>query len=109
MSRARRSCWPAAWRAAGRASGVRRPAAPPAAPVVMRNGTVRVVEAYGGSGGSAAIDWVPQRTDWLGQFLYSSPLAALAGGVSAAAAPDGAVHAAWTVGFPTLGTLSVVL
>jgi len=83
--------------------------APAAAPVAMRNGTVRVVEAYGGSGGSAAIDWVPQRTDWLGQFLYSSPLAALAGGVSAAAAPDGAVHAAWTVGFPTLGTLSVVL
>ena len=83
--------------------------APAAAPVVMRNGTMRVVEAYGGSGGSAAIDWVPQRTDWLGQFLYSSPLAALAGGVSAAAAADGSVHAAWTVGFPTLGTLSVVL
>src|SRR5205085_10432452 len=82
-------------------------AAPAAAPVVLRNGVIRVVEAYD-NGGSAAIDWMPQRDDWLGQFLYSSPLATLLGGVSAAAVPGG-VDAAWTVGFPRLGTLAVVL
>jgi hypothetical protein len=82
---------------------------PAAAPVLLRNGSIRVVEAYGGGrGGSAAIDWMPQRADWLGQFLYSSPLAALVGGVSAAAA-QGGVYAAWTVGFPQLGKLGVVL
>ena len=82
--------------------------APAAAPVVLRSGVIRVVEAYGGSG-SAAIDWMPQRADWLGQFLYSSPLAALVGGVWAAAALGGGVDAAWTVEFPRLGTLGVVL
>jgi hypothetical protein len=81
---------------------------PAAAPVVLRSGAVRVVEAYG-SGSSAAIDWMPQRSDWLGQFLYSSPIATLAGPVSAAAAPTGGVDAAWTVGFPRLGTVAVVL
>ena len=81
---------------------------PAAAPVVLRSGVVRVVEVYG-SGSSAAIDWMPQRNDWLGQFLYSSPLATLVGRVSAAAAPAGGVYAAWTVGFRRLGTLAVVL
>ena len=84
-------------------------AAPPAAaPVRLPNGTIRVVEAYGADG-SAAIDWMPLRNDWLGQFLYSSPLGTLAGFVAAAAAPDGVVHAAWTEAFPTLGEVGVVL
>jgi len=85
------------------ASGV----APAAAPVVLPNGTIRVVEAYGDRG-SAAIDWMPQRNDWLGQFLYTSPLAALAGPVFAAAGPEG-VSAAWTVAFPSLGRVAVVV
>jgi hypothetical protein len=80
---------------------------PAAAPVTLSNGTIRVVEAYG-SRGSAAIDWMPQRRDWLGQFLYTSPLAALAGPIVAAAGAGG-VYAAWTVGFPTLGRLAVVV
>jgi hypothetical protein len=85
------------------------PVAPSAAPVLLPNGAVRVVEAYGaGAAGSAAIDWMPQRNDWLGQFIYSSPLAALAGGVQAVAGPAG-VYAAWTIGFPQLGRLAVVL
>src|SRR5207244_11463882 len=50
----------------------------------------------------------PQRNDWLGQFLYSSPIGALLGGVSASAGADG-VYAAWTVGFPRLGKIGVVL
>ncbi|HEX6702209.1 MAG TPA: hypothetical protein VF101_15885 [Gaiellaceae bacterium] len=83
--------------------------APSAAPVLLPNGAVRVVEAYGaGAEGSAAIDWMPQRNDWLGQFIYSSPLAALAGGVQAVAGAAG-VYAAWTIGFPQLGKLAVVL
>ena len=82
---------------------------PPAAtPVVLPNGVVRVVEAYQ-SGGSAAIDWMPQRRDWLGQFIYTSPLASLVGGGIWAAASPAGVYAAWTVGFPRLGTIAVVL
>ena len=82
--------------------------APAAAPVLLPNGAVRVVEAFQ-SGGSAAIDWMPQRRDWLGQFLYTSPIAALAsGGISTVASLAG-VYAAWTVGFPRLGEIAVVL
>jgi hypothetical protein len=97
-----------------RTSGVTRGGFPPsdvapaATPVLLPNGAVRVVEAYQ-SGGSAAIDWMPQRHDWLGQFLYTSPLAALVGGGIWAAASPAGVYAAWTVGFPQLGTIAVVL
>jgi hypothetical protein len=96
-----------------RTSGVTRGGFPPsdvppaAAPVLLPNGAVRVVEAYQ-SGGSAAIDWMPERRDWLGQFIYTSPLASLLGGISAAASPAG-VYAAWTVGFPRLGKIAIVL
>ena len=84
------------------------PIAPAAAPVRLPNGTIRVVEAYGAEG-SAAIDWMPRRTGWLGQFLYSSPLGTLAGPVMAAAAPDGTVQAAWSEAFQRLGELEIVL
>lgn len=84
------------------------PVPPAAAPVRLPNGTIRVVEAYGAEG-SAAIDWAPVRNDWLGQFLYSSPLGALAGAVAALAAPNGVVYSAWTEAFPRLGEIAVVL
>jgi hypothetical protein len=80
---------------------------PAAAPVVLPGGAVRVVEAYG-AGPAAAIDWMPHGADWLGQFLYSSPLGALAGPV-AAVARGAVVYAAWTTAFPSLGGLGVVL
>jgi hypothetical protein len=51
---------------------------------------------------------MPRGTDWLGQFLYSSPLAVLAGPV-AAVARGSVVYAAWTAAFPQLGQLGVVL
>jgi hypothetical protein len=81
---------------------------PAAAPVRLPNGKIRVVEGYG-SEGSAVIDWMPLRNDWLGQFLYSSPIGTLVGPVAAAAGPDGTVHAAWTEIFPSLGETGVAL
>jgi hypothetical protein len=74
---------------------------------VLGSGAVRVVEAYGAQP-AAAIDWMPSGGDWLGQFLYSNPLATLDGPV-AAVARGATVYAAWTAAFPSLGRLGVVL
>src|SRR5215212_1688155 len=42
---------------------------PPAAPVVVRNGSVHVVETYGVSGAVGTIEWIPRGATWVGLYL----------------------------------------
>jgi len=80
---------------------------PTAAPVVLRNGAVRIVEAYSG----ATIEWSrrARRKDWIGQFLYTNTLAEPGGVVRALTDPAGVVWSAWTELFPAQQVSQVVL
>src|SRR5213080_2249581 len=42
---------------------------PPAAPVIVRNGSVHVVETYGVSGAVGTIEWIPRNRTWIGLYL----------------------------------------
>ena len=101
--------------AAGRLIGepVTRKGFPPSAelptvtPVVLRNGAVRIVEAFSG----ATIEWTRTKDhkDWVGQFLYANALAAPGGIVRAFADPAGGTWSAWTELFPDFGESQLVL
>lgn len=80
------------------------PPTPSAVPVVMPGGSVRVVQVYG----FGAIEWFRQRGKWVGQYLFASQLGGPLGPVAAASA-RGAVYAAWTQDYPSLGETQVWL
>ena len=73
---------------------------PPAAPVVVRNGSVHVVETYGVSGAVGTIEWIPRSHTWIGLFLSAGRGGFPIGPMFAVPGRGGVVHAAWTEEFP---------
>jgi hypothetical protein len=81
---------------------------PPVAPLVMRDGSIRVVEAYAVATEAAVIEWRRSGRKWVGQYVFASALGAPAG-VLRAAASGSATYAAWTHRYPSLGETNVVV
>ena len=81
---------------------------PPVAPLVMRDGSIRVVEAYAVATEAAVIEWRRSGRKWVGQYVFASGLGAPAG-VLRAAASGSATYAAWTHRYPSLGETNVVV
>src|SRR5437667_327940 len=75
-------------------------AGPAAAPVVVRNGSVHVVETYGVSGAVGTIEWIPRSHTWIGLFLSAGRGGFPIGPMFAVPGRGGVVHAAWTEEFP---------
>jgi hypothetical protein len=73
---------------------------PPAAPVVVRNGSVHVVETYGVSGAVGTIEWIPRGATWVGLYLSAGRGGFPIGPMFAAPGRGGIVYAAWTEEFP---------
>ena len=73
---------------------------PPAAPVIVRNGSVHVVESYGVSGAVGTIEWVPRNRTWIGLYLSAGRGGFPIGPMFAAAGRANIVYAAWTEEFP---------
>src|SRR5439155_4933356 len=73
---------------------------PPAAPVIVRNGSVHVVESYGVSGAVGTIEWIPQNRTWIGLYLSAGRGGFPIGPLFAAATRGSVVYAAWTEEFP---------
>src|SRR6266496_3219959 len=73
---------------------------PPAAPVVVRNGSVHVVETYGVSGAVGTIEWIPRSHTWIGLFLSAGRGGFPIGPIFAVPGRGSVVHAAWTEEFP---------
>jgi hypothetical protein len=73
---------------------------PPAAPVIVRNGSVHVVESYGVSGAVGTIEWVPRNRTWIGLYLSAGRGGFPIGPMFAAAGRGSIVYAAWTEEFP---------
>jgi hypothetical protein len=73
---------------------------PPAAPVVVRNGSVHVVETYGVSGAVGTIEWIPRNRTWIGLYLSAGRGGFPIGPMFAAAVRGSVVYAAWTEEFP---------
>jgi hypothetical protein len=73
---------------------------PPAAPVIVRNGSVHVVETYGVSGAVGTIEWIPRNRTWIGLYLSAGRGGFPIGPMFAAAGRGSIVYAAWTEEFP---------
>jgi hypothetical protein len=73
---------------------------PPAAPVIVRNGSVHVVETYGVSGAVGTIEWIPRSHTWIRLFLSAGRGGFPIGPIFAVPGRGGVVHAAWTEEFP---------
>jgi hypothetical protein len=73
---------------------------PPAAPVIVRNGSVHVVESYGVSGAVGTIEWIPRSHTWIGLYLSAGRGGFPIGPIFAVPGRGGVVHAAWTEEFP---------
>jgi hypothetical protein len=73
---------------------------PPAAPVIVRNGTVHVVESYGVSGAVGTIEWIPRSNTWIGLYLSAGRGGFPIGPLFAVPGRGSIVYAAWTEEFP---------
>jgi hypothetical protein len=73
---------------------------PPAAPVVVRNGSVHVVETYGVGGAVGTIEWIPRNRTWIGLYLSAGRGGFPIGPMFAATGRGTVVYAAWTEEFP---------
>ncbi|MGN6430525.1 MAG: hypothetical protein ACTHNB_07280 [Gaiellaceae bacterium] len=73
---------------------------PPAAPVVVRNGSVHVVETYGVGGAVGTIEWIPRNRTWIGLYLSAGRGGFPIGPMFAAIGRGSVVYAAWTEEFP---------
>jgi hypothetical protein len=73
---------------------------PPAAPVIVRNGTVHVVETYGVSGAVGTLEWIPRSHTWIGLFLSAGRGGFPIGPMFAVPGRGTVVYAAWTEEFP---------
>ena len=73
---------------------------PPAAPVIVRNGTVHVVESYGVSGAVGTIEWIPRSNTWIGLYLSAGRGGFPIGPLFAMPGRGSIVYAAWTEEFP---------
>jgi hypothetical protein len=73
---------------------------PPAAPVVVRNGSVHVVETYGVGGAVGTIEWIPRNRTWIGLYLSAGRGGFPIGPMFAATGRGSVVYAAWTEEFP---------
>jgi hypothetical protein len=82
--------------------------APAAAPLVLRDGSVRVVEGYAVPGESAAIEWRRSGGKWVGQYVFASALGFPTGAMRALAA-GASTYAAWTQLYPTLNDARIVV
>jgi hypothetical protein len=74
--------------------------APPAAPIVLRNGSVHVVETYGISGAVGTLEWMPRNGTWIGLFLSAGRGGFPIGPIFAVRGRGAVVYAAWTEAFP---------
>jgi hypothetical protein len=73
---------------------------PPAAPVIVRNGSVHVVETYGVSGAVGTIEWIPRSHTWIGLYLSAGRGGFPIGPMFAVPGRGSIVYAAWTEEFP---------
>ena len=73
---------------------------PPAAPVIVRDGTVHVVESYGVSGAVGTIEWIPRSHTWIGLYLSAGRGGYPIGPLFAVPGRGSVVYAAWTEEFP---------
>jgi hypothetical protein len=73
---------------------------PPAAPVIVRDGTVHVVESYGVSGAVGTIEWIPRSHTWIGLYLSAGRGGYPIGPLFAVPGRGSIVYAAWTEEFP---------
>jgi len=73
---------------------------PPAAPVIVRDGSVHVVETYGVSGAVGTLEWIPRSHTWIGLFLSAGRGGFPIGPMFAVPGRGTVVYAAWTEEFP---------
>ena len=73
---------------------------PPASPVIVRDGTVHVVESYGVSGAVGTIEWIPRSHTWIGLYLSAGRGGFPIGPLFAVPGRGSIVYAAWTEEFP---------
>ena len=73
---------------------------PPAAPVIVRNGSVHVVETYGVGGAVGTLEWIPRSHTWIGLFLSAGRGGFPIGPMFAVPGRGTIVYAAWTEEFP---------
>ena len=73
---------------------------PPAAPLIVRNGSVHVVETYGVGGAVGTIEWIPRSHTWIGLFLSAGRGGFPIGPMFAVPGRGSIVYAAWTEEFP---------
>ena len=73
---------------------------PPAAPVIVRNGSVHVVETYGVGGAVGTLEWIPRSHTWIGLFLSAGRGGFPIGAMFAVPGRGSIVYAAWTEEFP---------
>jgi hypothetical protein len=73
---------------------------PPAAPVIVRDGSVHVVETYGVSGAVGTLEWMPRSHTWIGLFLSAGRGGFPIGPMFAVSGRGSIVYAAWTEEFP---------
>ncbi len=73
---------------------------PPAAPVIVRDGSVHVVETYGVSGAVGTLEWIPRSHTWIGLFLSAGRGGFPIGPMFALPGRGTVVYAAWTEEFP---------
>jgi hypothetical protein len=73
---------------------------PPAAPVIVRDGSVHVVETYGVSGAVGTIEWIPRSHTWIGLYLSAGRGGFPVGPIFATPGRGSTVYAAWTEEFP---------
>jgi hypothetical protein len=73
---------------------------PPASPVIVRDGSVHVVESYGVSGAVGTIEWIPRSHTWIGLYLSAGRGGFPIGPLFAVPGRGSVVYAAWTEEFP---------
>src|SRR5438552_2126628 len=73
---------------------------PPAAPVIVRDGSVHVVETYGVGGAVGTLEWIPRSHTWIGLFLSAGRGGVPIGALFAVPGRGSIVYAAWTEEFP---------
>jgi hypothetical protein len=73
---------------------------PPAAPLIVRDGTVHVVESYGVGGAVGTIEWIPRSHTWIGLYLSAGRGGFPIGPLFAVPGRRRVVYAAWTEEFP---------